>query len=1008
MTRSFLSDSRVAVICLVLFLTFSRFSWAQTQPGTVPSAVAASANSGASAASPISTTVDEVALDLTVRTKHNKPVTDLQPSQLTVTDAGSPVQLSSLRLVSSASGSQHHVALVFDRLEPGAAKETRKMAEKILDVFPEKGFDFAVLQVNGRLRLLQGFTRERRLVDDAIGEATPATPATPSADLTPAEKALVASISGNALTTSSANRADAKLILSAMEQSQRIMQDPHSYLSLAVLQALVARDRLLTGRKFIIYFSAGAARNSDASDTLHTIVGQANRSGVTICVVETGRFDARAGGAMQAALAMSAMGQGGAISSSSMVGVSGRGSGGGSGGFDPGQELTSTSMHNTTGYEFGDANASAGESPLSPLAYGTGGVYIRTGEGSKRQLQQLREDLASWYLASWAPPIKNYDGQFRPINVRSTRKDVVIRSRSGYFAVPPAESTEIRPFEMPLLNILAAGSTLPSDVTYRAGIVHLGALPGGDSGELVVQVPVSQLTVHEDASTHMNTVHAAIVAIIKDSKGNTLQSFGEDFPLHETPEMFRGDPDQVITLQRNFSAEPGVYTLETGVMDREGNKAGAQRSPFKIESPAKDPALSDVALVRGVEPIEEGSETFDPMCVRDGRVVPNLTNELAAGTRSLSLFFLVHPIAGSQSQPALRLQIYRNGQVLTEMPMDVEKVSGVGTAIPYLGTIHAHVFPAGEYQVKVLLKQDGSTASSTASFRVEGIAGESNSADVSLSTASSATETQLVSEASTAGSQFIITTPTDPVQRPTDAEIQAMIEGARQRALAWTDSLENFFCIEVTNHSVDATGRGDWKHKDTLVELMRYVDHGESRSTLMLNGNRSSAQPDQLKFAHSAGEFGAIFHIVFDPSAKTDFKWKQTAFLDGQPVQVFAVKVALANSGFDLTDRTNHSRAAGFHGLVYIDPATQAVRRISIDADDIPSALLIRASSLSVDYSWISMQGHDFLLPIRGAVSLQETKERPVLNEFEFHDYRRFGSQSRVLSDVEQKSVSKD
>ena len=103
--------------------------------------------------------------------------------------------------------------------------------------------------------------------------------------------------------------------------------------------------------------------------------------------------------------------------------------------------------------------------------------------------------------------------------------------------------------------------------------------------------------------------------------------------------------------------------------------------------------------------------------------------------------------------------------------------------------------------------------------------------------------------------------------------IQAMIEGARQRALAWSDTLQNFFCFEVTNHSVDGTGHGDWKHKDTLVELMRYVNHGESRTTLMLNGDRSDVQPDQLQFAHSAGEFGAMFHIVLLPFAIFAANW---------------------------------------------------------------------------------------------------------------------------------------
>ena len=47
-------------------------------------------------------------------------------------------------------------------------------------------------------------------------------------------------------------------------------------------------------------------------------------------------------------------------------------------------------------------------------------------------------------------------------------------------------------------------------------------------------------------------------------------------------------------------------------------------------------------------------------------------------------------------------------------------------------------------------------------------------------------------------------------------------------------------------------------------------------------------QPDQLHFARSAGEFGVMLHIIFDPAAKAAFTWKQSAFLGGQRVQVFA------------------------------------------------------------------------------------------------------------------------
>jgi hypothetical protein len=148
-----------------------------------------------------------------------------------------------------------------------------------------------------------------------------------------------------------------------------------------------------------------------------------------------------------------------------------------------------------------------------------------------------------------------------------------------------------------------------------------------------------------------------------------------------------------------------------------------------------------------------------------------------------------------------------------------------------------------------------------------------------------------------------------------------------------------------------------------------------------------------------------MFQVVFDPSAKAKFTWKESDVLDGQPVQVFAFQVAAANSNFDLTGENNRQLAVGFHGLLYLDTATRSVRRITIDADDIPENLLVRASTISVDYAWISINNHDYLLPVRGAVSLREGKHQAVLNEFAFRNYRRFGAQIRILSKEESKNL---
>ena len=117
--------------------------------------------------------VETISLDLSVHTKHNKPVRDLQPAELAITDGGTPVQLSAFHLVARDSEPQHLVRFVFDRLNAGTAKTARRMAEKSLGEIPEKGSSIAVFQVNGCLRPLQTHTEDRHQVTAAAADATP-------------------------------------------------------------------------------------------------------------------------------------------------------------------------------------------------------------------------------------------------------------------------------------------------------------------------------------------------------------------------------------------------------------------------------------------------------------------------------------------------------------------------------------------------------------------------------------------------------------------------------------------------------------------------------------------------------------------------------------------------------------------------------------------------------------------------------------------------------------------
>lgn len=1002
----------VVLATLVLAVSATpAFSQTSPQPAQASGAPASAAT--ASATPSITTTADEVSLDLVVRTKGGKPILNLQPSELTITDNGEPVKLSGFHLVNGEAAGDHLVTLVFDPLDPGPAKAARQLAAKLLGAIPDKAYYFAVLQMSGRLRVLQAFTSNRDTVTRAIAAATTGVRSAQGSQLTDAEKQLMATTQGDALLTDYGDRDRARLLIAGLEESQHVLEEQHNYPSLSSLLALARTQKQITGRKLVVYFTQGLNANSDTRDMVKSVVGQANKAGVTIVAIDTNAMDPGMGDKIMSGSAMAAANPGGAMASAMTLGAQGYGRG--QSGPPIGQVMDAA--QNMTTMEFGDSGDEL-KSPLATLAKDTGGIFIQAGANAKRPLQELHDDLTTYYEAAYTPNIKDYNGAFRPIAIHPLRKGIVVQSRAGYFALPPDNGSGIRPWEVPLLSLLAQ-PTLPTDIAFATRVLRLGLLPDGNSAALAVEVPVSVLQVHDDANTHISSVHLTIVSQIKNDKGAVLERFSEDIPVHDAPDVLRSPEHAYLTMERHFSAEPGTYTLETAVMDRIGNKAGAQRTQFAIDPVTKGPALSDVALVRQVEPLHAETASFEPMRYMNGRVIPDLAEEMPEKPSKLQVFFLVHPLSPASGQPQLSMEIFRNGESVGKMPLELSQSEGLG-ALPYLGTISGHVFPPGNYKVVATLTQGSQTASSSAEFKVEGTIADSM-APASLSfaaegAASTAADQKLTASEATANSRFAITASKDPVPPPTEAEVGTIIEAARQRALAWGDSLPNFFCIETTNHSVDPSGMGDWRQKDTAVQMVRYVDHEESRTTLEVNGQKKAAsaqgdlagQPSDLDFAHSIGEFGGMFKLVFDPAAKAKFTWKEADVVDGQPAQVFTFKVDAANSQFDVTGLNNRQNVVAFHGEVYLDTATHSIRRITVDADNIPDFLAVRATTISVDYGWVTINGHDYLLPSRGAVSLREGKHQAALNEFEFRGYRRFGSQVRILSTAESKAVPKN
>jgi Ca-activated chloride channel homolog len=77
---------------------------------------------------------------------------------------------------------------------------------------------------------------------------------------------------------------------------------------------------------------------------------------------------------------------------------------------------------------------------LKRLAEETGGRAFFTADMAElgKSLDRIARELRSQYLIAYEPTNGNYDGKYRQVEVKlPNRKDLRIRTKKGYIAVPP-------------------------------------------------------------------------------------------------------------------------------------------------------------------------------------------------------------------------------------------------------------------------------------------------------------------------------------------------------------------------------------------------------------------------------------------------------------------------------------------------------------------------------------------------------------------------------------------
>jgi VWFA-related protein len=357
--------------------------------------------------------------------------------------------------------------------------------------------------------------------------------------------------------------------------------------------------------------------------------------------------------------------------------------------FDPGAGPAQPPESGATGAE----SAAGSFSLLENLARETGGDAVVAGHDLAPALQRVSRDLDSYYVLTFTSTAPN-DGRFRSLAITSTRRDVQVRARSGYWTPLPSE---LRTTTRALLP-----SLLPTRALRRSPFIDswfgLTAEPDGRRRVIFTWTPASGAP----ASRTKPAARPAVVALkVTTSAGATLFE-GEVSPARS------GAVSKVRPSSAVFAAAPGRLHFDLIIQQADGSKLDVGAVDFEVPG------------TRGPTPVILPPQVFRTASAREFREISADANAAPLPgrefrrTERLLLRVPTFEPAGKVVAVSVRL-VNRLGAVLIEL----SPMQGEAGLLPQFDLPLARFAP-GEYLIEVAAQSDGGTARELIRFRITG------------------------------------------------------------------------------------------------------------------------------------------------------------------------------------------------------------------------------------------------------------------------------------------------
>jgi len=248
---------------------------------------------------------------------------------------------------------------------------------------------------------------------------------------------------------------------------------------------------------------------------------------------------------------------------------------------------------------------------------------------------------------------------------------------------------------------------------------------------------------------------------------------------------------------------------------------------------------------------------------------------------------------------------------------------------------------------------------------------------------------------------------------PSADEANQLLERTRNVTLAAANAMPDFIVKQLIRRSVAYGTTTNWMPRDTLSIAVGYrPNQGEEYKLLSVNGIPPGPEVQQgrdyAKYvggATSSGvEYISALADIFRPDSQTEFRMVDTDTIQNRRTIVYEYVVHKEQSKLTLSvGDTGQSTVAGSQGRVWIDRELDRVLRFEQIATEIPAGFPISAASSTIDYGWVDINEHKYLLPSHTEILLTNVQPKVVFqsrNDVRFRGYQKYGAELKVVDEV--------